>query len=50
SAAADEIHQLFVPDRWGSFADVLLDTCGGAFGVLICVFAERIYHKIRRRG
>jgi len=50
SGSADEIHQLFVPDRWGSFADVLLDTCGGTFGLLLCVFAERIYHKIRRRG
>lgn len=35
SAAADEIHQLFVPDRCGNFADVLLDTCGGGFGILI---------------
>lgn len=50
SAAADEIHQLFVPDRWGSFADVLLDTCGGAFGLLLCVLAEKIYRKIRRSG
>ena len=50
SAAADEIHQLFVPGRWGSPADVLLDTCGGAFGVLLCVFAEKTYRKIRRRG
>ncbi len=29
-ASADEIHQSFVPNRWGSFSDVLLDTCGGA--------------------
>jgi VanZ family protein len=29
-AGADEIHQSFVPNRWGSFSDVLLDTCGGA--------------------
>lgn len=45
SAAADEIHQLFVPDRWGSLADVLLDACGGAFGILLCVFTEKICHK-----
>ena len=50
SAAADEIHQLFVPGRWGSPADVLLDTCGGAFGILLCVFAEKTYRRIRRRG
>lgn len=36
SAAADEIHQLFVPGRYGSGADVILDTCGGIFGALLC--------------
>lgn len=36
SAAADELHQYFVPGRWGSMADVLLDTCGGAAGALMC--------------
>lgn len=35
SAAADELHQLFVPGRCGNFADVLLDTCGGGFGILV---------------
>ena len=28
-ASADEIHQTFEPNRWGSVSDVLLDTCGG---------------------
>lgn len=42
SAAADEFHQLFVPGRYGSFADVLLDTCGGSFGVVICVLLESV--------
>lgn len=37
SAAGDEIHQLFVPGRCGNFADVLLDTCGGVFGVLCSI-------------
>ena len=37
SAAADEFHQLFVPGRYGSVADVLLDTAGGAFGMLLCI-------------
>lgn len=41
SAALDEIHQLFVPGRYGSIADVLLDTCGGIFGILLCVSIER---------
>lgn len=41
SAAGDEFHQLFVPGRHGCFADVLLDTCGGTFGVLCCVTFEK---------
>lgn len=41
SGALDEFHQLFVPDRLGSFADVCLDTCGGAFGLLLCVMASK---------
>ena len=38
SAAMDEIHQLYVPDRSGAFADVLLDTCGGTFGMLMTIW------------
>lgn len=51
SAAGDEFHQLFVPGRYGSFADVLLDTCGGAFGMLFCIFVYKLYLKrIRNRN
>lgn len=39
SAAADEIHQYFVPGRWASVSDVLLDTCGGAAGAFLCMTA-----------
>lgn len=46
SAAADEFHQLFVPGRYGSIADVCLDTCGGAFAVLVCCMVEKIYKSI----
>ena len=49
SAAADEIHQLFVPERYGSFADVCLDTCGGAFGLLFCVLLGKIVVRHRKR-
>ena len=48
SALGDEIHQLFVPGRYGSLADVLLDTSGGTFGMLFCIFVYRLYR--RRRG
>ena len=49
SGACDEFHQLFVPGRWGSFADVCLDTCGGAFGLLLCVLAGGISRKRQGR-
>ena len=42
SAALDEIHQYFVPGRWCSFADVCLDTAGGAFGLLLSLFTARV--------
>lgn len=49
SGACDEIHQLFVPGRWCSFWDMCLDTCGGAFGMLLCVIAAKITgRKIRK--
>lgn len=33
-AASDELHQKFVAGRSSQLSDVLLDTCGGCFGVL----------------
>lgn len=47
SAAADELHQLFVPGRWASFADVCLDTAGGAFGFLVIWCIRRILSRIK---
>lgn len=46
SAAADELHQYFVPGRYSSFADVLLDTCGGIFGVILCIIVLKIRKKL----
>ncbi len=46
SAAADEVHQLFVPGRWGSVSDVIIDTGGGIFGVLVCLITISFYKKI----
>jgi VanZ family protein len=37
-AASDEFHQLFVPSRGASVWDVMLDTVGGAVG-LVCLWA-----------
>ena len=34
-AVSDEIHQIFVPGRFGQVTDVMIDSCGVALGVLI---------------
>jgi len=44
-ALSDEIHQYFVPGRACRVYDMLIDTCGGAFGY----FSYRIISKIRHR-
>lgn len=49
SAAADEFHQLFVPGRDGNFADVCLDTCGGAVGMLFCLLFGRLIDRRRKK-
>ncbi len=49
SAAADEIHQLFVPGRDGNFADVCLDTFGGAAGLFFCVLVGKVFARRRRK-
>lgn len=45
SAAGDEFHQYFVPGRYASFLDVLLDTGGGVCGMLFCVLAAMVCRK-----
>lgn len=49
SAAVDEFHQLFVPGRYGSFADVLLDTAGGAFGLWVCSLVRKLRNSGSRK-
>lgn len=49
SASADEFHQYFVPGRYASFADVLLDTCGGVCGMLFCICVAAICRRWRGR-
>jgi VanZ family protein len=43
-AATDEFHQAFVPSREASIQDVLLDTFGGALG-LLCLWAVGRWRK-----
>ena len=46
-AATDEFHQLFVPGRSGQLKDVLIDTAGGALGLVL--LALILYLKRRRK-
>ena len=50
-AATDEFHQHFVPGREASVLDVLLDTSGGAGGmVLVWMIVQRCKHKRQSRA
>lgn len=49
SAAADEIHQYFVPGRWAGVSDVLLDTCGGAAGAALCMLVLYVTDKYKTK-
>ena len=42
-AAVDEIHQTFVPGRYGTPRDVLLDLCGAMLGIFVM-------RRLRRGG
>jgi VanZ family protein len=44
-AATDEFHQSFVPGRTALFSDVLIDTSGGAAGLLILWSARKIMRR-----
>ncbi len=44
-AVTDEVHQLFVPGRSGRFTDVLIDSFGVLFGVVIFYMVTRICGK-----
>jgi VanZ family protein len=46
-AGADEYHQSFLPNRWGSFSDVLLDTSGG---VALCFALFLVIQAVKGRG
>ncbi len=49
SAASDEIHQTFIDGRDGNFADVLLDTCGGTFGLWFSVTVTRLFERAGKK-
>lgn len=40
-ATTDEIHQYFVPGRYGTWSDVLIDSCGAFTGIFIWYLIDR---------
>jgi len=40
-AATDEYHQSFVASRTAAIGDVLIDTCGAAIGLVLCIAFRR---------
>ena len=50
TAAADEIHQTFIPSRTGRWQDVVLDTCGAAVLQVVVYFVSRRAFRRRREG
>ena len=49
-ACTDEIHQIFVPGRSAQFRDVLIDTLGASFGVIITYLIIKLFTKIKIRS
>lgn len=48
-AATDEVHQLFVDGRSGSFVDVCIDSAGALFGIICFGIFCRSYMRHMRR-
>ncbi len=48
SAALDEFHQYFVPGRYASVKDVLIDTAGGIMGIVIILCTKGIKKRWKR--
>ena len=47
-AASDELHQSFIPSRTASIKDVMIDTCGAAIALALCVALRRRRRAARR--
>lgn len=48
-AITDEFHQTFIPGRACELRDMLVDTCGGLFGILVAFVVLCVVHCIRHR-
>jgi VanZ family protein len=49
-AASDEFHQSFVPTRTPLFSDVLIDTSGGAIGLLVFWFVRHFRKRPQKEA
>ncbi len=47
-AVSDEIHQYFVPGRACMISDILLDSCGALFGIVLSAIAFLIFRPKNR--
>lgn len=47
-AITDEIHQKFVPGRSGEIRDVLIDTSGSIFGVLVTIVISYLHRRVKK--
>lgn len=50
SGVLDEFHQLFVPGRYASFWDILIDTAGGLTGMLLFWIVYQITLRRKKRS
>ena len=48
-ACTDEFHQVFVPGRTGQFKDVIIDTIGGAVGIILMMAMSSMARFIARK-
>lgn len=48
SAGLDELHQYFVPGRYASLIDVMIDTAGGITGIVLVLWIKKIRGKRKR--
>ncbi|MCI8471346.1 MAG: VanZ family protein [Clostridia bacterium] len=49
-AISDEIHQIFVPGRASQITDVMLDSMGILFGILVVLMILKIKQKIKNKN
>lgn len=52
SGALDELHQYFVPGRYASIKDVMIDTAGGIAGIILILMAigvRRVWICIKKK-